>query len=113
MDDTVKEGIGGAMSAACAVFEKLSERLTVLDSHDGNGNRPRLNASLVESIHEALDLVRDGNVIDSPYVEDAHRQLRNVANTLDVDELRASARIRQSAQQDIKDAIANLPSLGF
>ena len=101
------------MSAACAVFEKLSERLTELDSHDGNGNRPRLNASLVESIHEALDLVRDGNVIDSPYVEDAHRQLRNVANTLDVDELRVSPRIRQAAQQDIKDAIANLPSLGF
>jgi hypothetical protein len=113
MDDTVKEGIGGAMSAACAVFEKLSERLTVLDAHDGYGSKPKLHASLVESIHEALDLVRDGNVIDNPYVEDAHRQLRNVANTLDVDELRASARIRQSAQQDIKDAIANLPSLGF
>lgn len=113
MDDTVKEGIGGAMSAACAVFERLSERLTALDAHDGYGTKPRLTASLVESIHEALDLMRDGNVIDSPYVADAHRQLRNVANTLDVDELRVSARIRQGAQQDIKDAIANLPSLGF
>jgi len=113
LDTTVKDGISSAMSAACAVFEKLSERLTAIEAHDGYGAKPKLHASLVESIHEALDLVQDGNVIDSPYVADAHRQLRNVANTLDIEELRVSARIRQGAQQDIKDAIANLPSLGF
>ena len=68
---------------------------------------------MVHAVQECADKVRDANLADSPALSMLSRELYNLANSLDLDNLRASQSVRDAARADIKEIIDNLPSLGF
>lgn len=97
---------------AHAAVSKMSERL----DYAGKEDRKVFRDSLVDNVHEIVDLLAVCNVTNDPTMADAQRRLRQALQGVTPDALREDAYLRAQTKREVdavKKMIDNLPGLGF
>ena len=93
-------------------ISKMSERL----DYAGKEDRKVFRDSLVDNMHEVIDLLGVCNVTGDPTMADAQRRLDQALRGVTPDALREDAYLRAQTKREVdavKQIIDNLPGLGF
>ena len=91
---------------------KMSERL----DYAGNADKKVFRDSLVDNMHDIIELLGACNVTNDPAMTDAQRRLDQALRGVTPDALREDAYLRAQTKREVdavKKIIDNLPGLGF
>lgn len=98
------------------LWHKLHENLTTLArqlDYDAEGKRNRVYDSVFDRAQELCDMLRTCNITGDSQMEAMRQRLETALFGLTADAVKRDDRLRDTARDQVKDAIANLPSLDF
>lgn len=107
-----EQAMADVWQRAYDAISKMSERLDYGD----NANKKVFRDSLVENMHEIIELLEVCNVTGDDTMQQAQRKLRDALQGVTPDALREDAYLRAATKRqvdEVKQIINNLPGLGF
>ena len=103
-------------SAMNDLWHKLHDNLTTLVrqlDYDADGKRNRVYDTVFDRAHELVEMLGTCNVTGDSQMEAMRQRLDTALYGLTADAVKRDDKLRDNAREQVKDAIANLPSLDF
>ena len=111
-EDQLQTAMKDVWQRAHSALSKMSERLDYSD----DTTKKIFRDSLVENVHDMVQLMEVCNITNDPVMADAARRLEDALSGVTPDALREDAYLRAQTKRqvdDVKRIIDNLPGLGF